>query len=220
MNKVRIWDLPTRLFHWTLAVCVFSLVITGNIGGNAMVWHFRFGYLVLTLLLFRLIWGFIGGYWSRWSTFPIGPLSVLAYLRGRLNTRFSAGHNPLGSISIVVMLLILLLQVATGLVSDDEVSNTGPLSSLVSSHIVGMATSWHKNWGKLLLISLVTLHMLALLWYRFKKQQSLTPAMWHGDKALSEIVRSSTDHWKSRVLALLVFCITALIVFTIIELGH
>ena len=67
MVKVRVWDLPTRLFHWALALCVLGLVITGNVGGEAMVWHFRFGYTVLTLLIFRTLWGFTGGHWSRWS---------------------------------------------------------------------------------------------------------------------------------------------------------
>lgn len=104
MFTVRIWDLPTRLFHWALAACVIGLVITGNVGGNAMVWHFRLGYAVLTLLLFRLAWGFVGGHWSRWARLPLHPRHALAYLQTRSAERTEAGHNPLGSWSILAML--------------------------------------------------------------------------------------------------------------------
>ncbi len=124
MVTVRIWDLPTRLFHWALALCVLGLFVTAELGGNAMVWHFRFGFCVLTLLLFRLAWGLFGGYWSRWTQFPLRPSAVAAYLQGRSMLGWS-GHNPLGSWSVVVLLLALAVQVATGLVSDDEIANVG-----------------------------------------------------------------------------------------------
>jgi cytochrome b len=107
MFTVRIWDLPTRLFHWALAVCVIGLVITGNVGGNAMVWHFRLGYVVLTLVLFRLVWGLVGGHWSRWASLPLHPRHALAYLRSHATARPMAGHNPLGSWSVVAMLVLL-----------------------------------------------------------------------------------------------------------------
>ena len=109
MFTVRIWDLPTRLFHWLLAACVIGLVVTGNLGGNAMVWHFRLGYSVLSLVLFRLVWGFAGGHWSRWRQFFLRPAHVIAHLRGQPGTPPWAGHNPLGSWSVVLMLLWLLL---------------------------------------------------------------------------------------------------------------
>ena len=81
MHTIRVWDLPTRLFHWALAACVVGLVVTANVGGNWMTWHGRLGYTVLSLLLFRIVWGFIGGHWSRFGSFAYGPSSVLAYLR-------------------------------------------------------------------------------------------------------------------------------------------
>src|SRR5574343_811491 len=116
MITVRIWDFPTRLFHWLLAACVIGLVITGNVGGTAMVWPFRLGYAVLTLLLFRLLWGFCGGHWSRWRQLALSPRQVWAYARGRSALAVWAGHNPLGSWSVLLLLLCLLLQVSTGLV--------------------------------------------------------------------------------------------------------
>ena len=218
MVTVRIWDLPTRLFHWLLAACVVGLVITGNVGGDAMVWHFRLGYTVLTLLLFRLLWGFVGGHWSRWSQLALSPSLVLTYVRGRAAQSW-VGHNPLGSWSVVFMLLGLLLQVSTGLVSDDEIANAGPLTSLVSGSIVSTATAWHKGPGKLLLIVLVLTHVGAIAWYRLRKAQSLVPAMLHGDKAAVNEVQASRDSALQRALAVVVLLLCAAGVRWLVSLG-
>jgi cytochrome b len=218
MLTVRIWDLPTRLFHWLLAACVVGLVITGNVGGNAMVWHFRLGYAVLALLLFRLVWGFAGGHWSRWSQLSLAPAQVLAYLRGQAPSRW-VGHNPLGSWSVVLMLLWLLLQVSTGLVSDDEIANAGPLTALVSGATVSAATAWHKGWGKAVLIALVAVHVLAIVWYRVRKAQALMPAMLHGDKSLPEAATPSRDGLAQRLLAAAVLVVCGLAVRWLIGLG-
>ena len=217
MFTVRIWDLPTRLFHWLLAACVVGLILTGNVGGNAMVWHFRLGYAVLTLLLFRLVWGFAGGHWSRWAQLPLSPGSVMTYLRGRSPSW--AGHNPLGSWSLVGMLLWLLLQVSTGLVSDDEIANAGPLTALVSGTVVSAATAWHKGLGKGVLIALIVLHVVAIVWYRVRKGQVLVPAMLHGDKSLPDAVTPSRDCMPQRVLAVLICLACAAAVRWLVMLG-
>ena len=214
---VRIWDLPTRLFHWFLFACVVGLVVTGNVGGNAMVWHFRLGYAVLTLVLFRLLWGVVGGHWSRWAQLPLAPARVWAYLRGR--THASAGHNPLGSWSVLLMLAWLLMQVGTGLVSDDEIANAGPLSALVSGNTVSLATAWHKGPGKLVLLALVLVHVGAIVWYRVRRQQSLVPAMVHGDKSLPEATPASRDSMGTRLLALVLLLGCALAVRWLVGLG-
>ena len=219
MFTVRIWDLPTRLFHWALVACIVALLITGNVGGDAMAWHFRFGYAVLTLVLFRLAWGLCGGFWSRWAQLPISPRHVGAYLKGRADIRHLAGHNPLGSLSVMALLCALLLQVGTGLVSDDEISNMGPLSTLVSGTVVTWASSWHKNVGKLLLIAWIAMHLLALFWYRFRKHSPLVPAMLHGNKTLPEPVPESADNGKSRLLALILLASAALTVAAVVSLG-
>jgi cytochrome b len=219
MVTVHIWDLPTRMFHWLLVACVIGLLITGNVGGNAMVWHFRFGYIVLTLLLFRLIWGFLGGHWSRWSQLPLSFSKVWSYLRGQSVPAHHAGHNPLGSWSVLAVLFFLTFQVSTGLVSDDEIANMGPLSSLVSGSVVSWATNWHKNVGKFILLGLIALHLLALAWYQFKKHISLVPAMVHGDKSLTGPVPPSVDKSSSRMLALLCLILSAASVALLVSLG-
>jgi len=218
MLTVRVWDLPTRLFHWALAVCVAGLFITAEWGGSAMVWHFRFGFMVLTLLLFRLVWGLIGGHWSRWAQLPLHPAQVLAYLKGRLATDHWVGHNPMGSWSVLALLFMLALQVATGLISDDEISNTGPLSFWVPGRWVSWATSWHKDWGQSLIVLLLVLHLGALIWYRVKKKLSLVPAMLHGDKSLPQAATPSRDQAPQRLLALVVFLLSALAVYGLVSI--
>lgn len=219
MVTVRIWDLPTRLFHGLLALCFAGLIITGNIGGNAMLWHFRLGYAVFGLLLFRFAWGFMGGHWSRWSQLPLSPGSVRAYLGGQSGAAHRAGHNPLGSWSVLTLLLFLSLQVATGLVSDDEIANMGPLSSLAPGNWVALATSWHKHWGKLILILLVSLHLLAIAWYSWRQRQALVPAMWHGDKQLDTPLPASRDQSGSRWLAAVVMLLASIVAALVVASG-
>lgn len=220
MLKVRVWDLPTRLFHWGLALCVIGLLITGNVGGNAMVWHFRLGQAVLTLLLFRLLWGLVGGYWSRWTQLPLHPSRLWAYWRGQGHPHDSVGHSPLGAWSMLAMLAWLLLQVSTGLMSDDEIAFAGPLTSLVSSTTVSAATAWHKGWGKLVLLALVALHLLAILVYRLRRRPPLLPAMVHGDKWLDTEVPAAADGDGRRVLALVLLLVSALLVQLLLQLGN
>lgn len=218
MVTVRVWDLPTRLFHWLLVAAVLGLVITGNVGGNAMVWHFRLGYAVLTLLLFRVLWGFFGGHWSRWRQLSLSPAQLLSYLRG--TPRPWVGHNPLGSWSVLLMLAWLLLQVSTGLVSDDEIANAGPLSALVSGATVSAATAWHKGLGKGVLIALVLTHVAAIAWYRLRKDPTLLPAMLHGDKpAQPEDTVASRDTAGQRWLALFLVLVCIALVRWLIALG-
>jgi cytochrome b len=217
--RVRVWDLPTRLFHWLLALCVVGLVITGYVGGDAMNWHARLGYAVLALLLFRLVWGFVGGHWSRFRSFLYAPGSVVAYLRGRSHPDHLVGHNPLGAGSVLAMLLVLLAQVGTGLVGDDEIAFTGPLNRFVSSS-KGLAATWyHKQVGQWLIIGLVVLHIVAVLYYVTRKKQTLVRPMIAGDKDLPVQAPSSRDDLATRSAAAVLLAACAGIVWWIVRLG-
>lgn len=211
-HTLRVWDLPTRLFHWSLALCVLALIVTGQIGGEALAWHFRLGYAVLTLLLFRLFWGFFGGYWSRFSAFLYTPSTLLRYLRGSTEPTLSVGHSPLGALSVFAMLLALLLQVGTGLISDDEIASSGPLARFVPSAVVSQATSYHTEIGKLILIALILLHVLALMFYWWRKRVNLIPPMLSGDKPSTVAFPASRDDARSRWLALLLLVMCATLV--------
>lgn len=201
-RPVRVWDLPTRLFHWLLAAAVVALVVTGHVGGNALVWHMRLGLLVGALLVFRVLWGLLGGRWSRFASFVRGPGTVLRYLRGHTDAseHLHVGHNPLGAGSVLAMLGLLALQVATGLVADDEIATTGPLNRYVANATALKATAWHTDAGQWLLIALVALHVAAIVLYA-RRGQRLVPPMITGDKLLPPDTPASADSLATRALA-------------------
>ena len=222
LQLVRVWDLPTRLFHWTLAACVVFSVVTANVGGNAMAWHFRSGYIVMGLLAFRIIWGLLGGRWSRFASFLYAPASIARYLRGesRADDHHDVGHNPLGAFSVFGLLAILAMQVGSGLFADDDLGNTGPLIKFVSTATSGLLTTWHKSFGQWLIISLVVLHVSAIVFYWVRKRQNLLRPMLTGDKRLPAGVPASADHWSARSLALLLAALCAAAVGWIVGLGE
>ena len=221
-TAVRVWDLPTRLFHWTLAVTLVASVVSAKIGGNAMVWHFRFGCVVLALIAFRVLWGLVGGRWSRFASFIYAPATLLRYLRGqaRPGEHLDVGHSPLGSLSVFALLAVVGVQVATGLVADDEIANIGPLNRFVSSDTVSQATGWHKEYGQWLLIALVVLHVLAIVFYLVKKRLNLVKPMVLGDKPLPAGTPASADGLAQRLLALVLIGLCGAGAFWVYGLGY
>jgi cytochrome b len=221
LRPVRVWDLPTRLFHWLLALAVVGLVTTAKIGGAAMTLHMRLGLLVLGLLLFRMAWGLVGGRWSRFASFIYAPATILRYLRSgsRDGEHFEVGHNPLGSLSVFGMLAILAVQVATGLVADDEIANVGPLNKYVATATGLAATGWHKTWGQWTVIALVLLHVAAIVGYRVVKKTNLVRPMLGGDKMLPSSVPAARDDIATRGLALVLALVAGGIVAWLLRLA-
>jgi cytochrome b len=207
LPAVRIWDLPTRVFHWLLAATILGALSTAWIGGNAMVWHMRCGLTVMALLVFRLVWGLIGGRWSRFASFIYAPGTVLRYLRGdvRPGEHLDAGHNPLGALSVFSMFGFLAVQVATGLVADDEISIQGPLNRFISSEKGRLATSWHHEYGQWIVLALVVLHIAAIVYYVVRKKTNLVRPMVTGDKPIPPAAADtppSDDTMLTRAMAL------------------
>jgi cytochrome b len=217
---VRIWDLPTRLFHWALAACVLGSVISAKVGGDALAWHFRFGYTVCALLMFRLLWGLIGGRWSRFGSFLYGPGALWRYLRGQpaAGERLDVGHSPLGALSVFALLGLLAVQVGTGLVADDEIATVGPLNRFVSTATGLAATGWHKTWGQWLILGLVALHLAAVARY-VTRGSDILRAMIRGDKTLPPATPASADGARQRGLALLLALACAATVAWVAALG-
>ena len=202
---VKVWDLPTRIFHWSLALCVTALVVSAEIGGEAMAWHFRLGYCVLSLLLFRVIWGFIGGKWSRFSSFSFPLKTVIRYAKGERSPDQEIGHNPLGSWSVFALLMFLFVQVSAGLFSDDEIANAGPLVKFASATLVNYATFFHTSIGKLVIFGLVGLHIGAIAHHYFYRKENLVKPMIDGFKITSVEAQGTEDTLRTRVMAGLVF---------------
>lgn len=218
-HTVRVWDLPTRIFHWSLATVIVGSLISANVGGNAMVWHFRCGYAVLTLLLFRLVWGLVGGHWSRFKAFLYTPAHLLRYLRGAAHPHDGVAHSPLGALSVFGMLTALALQVGTGLFSDDEIFASGPLTRFVSNATVGQASAYHADIGKYLVLALVALHLLAIAFYVLVKKKRLVRPMIAGDKALPFPAPAARDDATTRLTALALLALCAAAVAWLVQLG-
>jgi cytochrome b len=220
-NEVRVWDLPTRVFHWVLALCVIAAVVTAKVGGNALEWHMRLGYAIFTLLAFRFLWGLCGGRWSRFASFAYAPGTLWRYLRGasRPEEHHDVGHSPLGALSVFGLLAILAVQVGTGLFADDEIATTGPLNRFVASSTGLALTAWHKGWGQALIITLVVLHVAAIVFYLVAKKRNLVRPMWSGDKALAGDVPASADGGGARLLALVLVALCGAGVAWLVGLG-
>ena len=185
LKTVNVWDLPTRLFHWTL-VGLMILQWWSAENSDTMDWHLRGGYVVLTLVLFRLIWGFMGSDTARFSDFLRGPGAALAYVKAlvRGETPLYLGHNPMGGWSIVALLTLLLIQTGTGLFANDDILIEGPLYDWVSKSASDWLTTVHKlNFNLLLLV--IAVHISAVLFYLLVKRENLIHPMLSGRKHLS-----------------------------------
>lgn len=184
-TRIRVWDIPVRLFHWLLVLLVVTLFVTGKLGGNWLEWHKRAGFSVLGLVAFRILWGFVGSHHARFANFLRGPTVVFAYIKVVMHkdSRHYAGHNPLGALSVVTMLGVLLLQSVLGLFSNDDLMLEGPYASLVSKAVSDQVTVLHKLNADLILI-LVGIHLAAIAFSWFYKKQNLVKPMFTGDKIL------------------------------------
>ena len=178
--RIALWDLPTRIVHWSLVVLIpFSWWSAENHDLERHRWS---GYAILGLLVFRLIWGFVGSSTSRFASFLRGPRAVLAYARGSGDKRL--GHNPMGGWSVVAMLALLVAQVGLGLfASDDDGLETGPLNHLVSYATAETLTELHELLFNVL-AALIALHVATVLFYLFVRRDNLIAPMLGGSKQL------------------------------------
>jgi cytochrome b len=199
-DAVRLWDLPTRLFHWLLVVAVSGALITVKLGGTWMVWHERFGMMVLGLISFRLVWGLVGTRYARFSRFVTGPREIIAYLQGRWQ---GSGHNPLGAWSVMAMLVVLGLQAVGGLFAFDDIAFGGPLRRAVSSEWSSRITGWHSG-GEWLIFGLIALHVAAIFFYLLVRRDNLITPMISGRKSGADGEPAEGVRWWPLLLSLAV----------------
>lgn len=188
-NCFRVWDLPIRAFHWLLVLGIIAAWLTGDVFDSYLNWHLIIGEGMMGLVLFRLIWGVIGSESARFSHFVKGPAAIKAYLGGfKSDGKGSVwlGHNPLGALSVVAMLLSLMVQVGTGLfAAADDYINYGPLNKFVSDDMSGVLTEIHEvNFN--ILLALIILHVAAIVYYRVFKRENLVTPMVTGERCLDE----------------------------------
>ncbi len=192
--RLRVWDLPTRLFHWALAACIVGSLVSAKIGGNAFAWHFRFGYAILALVLFRLAWGFAGSRYARFASFPPNPTAAWRRLRGEDDAAQEVGHGPLGALSVYAMLASVALQAGTGLFASDDILWDGPLKDSVSNATSATLSAVHLV-NRYVLIALIVLHLAAIAWYTRVRRRPLVRAMIDGNLALTAPEAGSQNAW-------------------------
>ena len=209
-HKARIWDIPVRVFHWLLVLLIISQIVTVSIGGNAMEYHVLGGYAILTLVTFRLAWGVFGTRAARFASFVRGPVSVWRYARSLFGkvTEKHAGHNPLGGWSVVAMLMSLLVQTISGLFADDEIMTTGPLWKYVSEDTASLCNVIHET-NAAVLLSLICIHLAAILFYLVGKKQNLIKPMITGKMELEGNQPESLGFGEGVVKALVILAVCA-----------
>lgn len=220
MMKVRVWDLPVRLFHWLLAILVTAAIVTVKIGGNALQWHFYCGYAILSLLAFRVLWGVLGTRFARFSSFGASPSAVVNYLgelKSGRNRRY-LGHTPIGSLSVIAILIVVLLQVSSGLFSNDDIASEGPLVKFISKELSDRISWFHTDVNAWLIYGLIGIHIAAVAFYFFRKKENLVTPMVTGDKEWGESIEDVRDNWGRRVLALLLLGICAVGVYYLVNM--
>ena len=184
-----VWDWPLRVFHWSLVLAVAGSFATHYAGIEWFDWHRRCGYAVAVLVGFRLAWGFVGPRYSRFASFLRGPGVVIEHLRGR-QPYPTAGHNPVGAVSVLAFLGSLAMQVGTGLYANDEIANAGPFYGWVTQATSNRLTALH-DLNSSILIALIVAHLVAIAWYDWRRRLGLVRAFWTGRKSGAEGIRSS-----------------------------
>ncbi|KAF0145049.1 MAG: cytochrome b [Rhodospirillaceae bacterium] len=214
---LRVWDAPTRQFHWLLSILIGVSWLSGEVGMMAV--HTASGLIILTLLVFRLVWGIVGSTTARFSYFVRGPQVVQAYLAGLLRTPIEplAGHNPAGGLAIVLMLAALAVQAGSGLFANDDIFTEGPLAHLVSKATSDGLTILHKVTFNILL-GLISLHLLANLFYLLVKGENLIRPMITGYRPWPAGQAEPQLHFAGPILAFLVLALSILAVWGLVQL--
>lgn len=184
-QKIKVWDLSIRLFHWTLVLAIPFMWFSADTGGNWLAWHLRVGLLILGLWVFRLCWGVWGSDTARFAQFVRGPGQIRRYLKGEVGENEQPGHNPLGALMVVALLLAIGIQLASGLFAADENTWVSPgyLNSWVSEETGSRLRHFHATffWA---LLGLIAVHISAVVGYKLLKKTDLIKPMICGYKAL------------------------------------
>ncbi len=197
-HPVRIWDLPVRVFHWSLVLLLPAMYLTAD--NSQWGWHMRLGHVLLALLIFRVIWGFIGTETARFSRFVTGPAGVVGYLRGDYDEKRAIGHSPLGALAVLGLLGFTFAQVVMGLFAGDPFDGaTGPLNPLVGVGTADTLTDTHE-WFYYVVFGMILLHITAISLYAGLRMQNLVGPMVVGKGEKAEGVKGNSEASLGRFL--------------------
>jgi len=219
-GTVLAWDLPTRIAKWLLALLVGLAFASRYYGDDALIWHQWNGLAILVVIVFRLLWGFLGGSTARFASFLHGPAAAFAYaaslLRGR--PQHFLGHNPLGGWMVIVLLAVVAAQALTGLFTTDDITVYGPMTNVASDETISRASAWHQRIYPVLII-LIAIHVVVNLIYALFGRDRLLTAMINGRKPAETYVDRAPATAGSIGLALGCLVVAIVIVFGAIALA-
>jgi cytochrome b len=209
---LRIWDLPVRIFHWLLVILCVAAYVTHALGTDYFIYHRWSGYAMLVLVSFRILWGFVGTYHARFSNFVRNPITTTKYAFSvfKKTDKHYAGHNPLGAIMVIVLLSALLVQAITGLFTNDEIFNLGPLYAYVSDELSLSLTSLHRQlfyW----ILGAILLHIAAVLFHQFLKHDKIISAMFTGKKSAKGLENEKSISSSKLWLAIILLAVLSLL---------
>ena len=209
-TPIKIWDLPARIFHWTLVLGIAFMWASAELGGLWMDWHLKAGVFMLALIIFRIIWGLVGSDTARFTSFIKSPVTAMHHAKElkEEKTAYYAGHNPLGAWMVVFLLGGLLLQATTGLFANDDILVEGPLYGLVAESTAKTMTGLHHLLFNILLLAAV-IHILTVGFYKIRKRTNLIKAMVAGSADWPVNQQPIPNHlsFKSPWLALSIFIV-------------
>jgi len=219
-KKVLIWDLPLRLFHWCLVVTIFGAWYTSDQDNNLIDYHLIFGYVALGLIAFRIIWGFLGTTHAKFVNFIPTPKKLLRYVKpqNKAQSIKHPGHNPLGSLMVVFMLVLIFLQAISGLVMNDDIFTTGPYYDTINKNIENSLMFFHRNSFNFLLAA-IALHILAIIFYKIVKKKALVAAMFTGKKPAKDATEKDAIPHSKIITAFIVFISVVAFVYWLVILN-
>lgn len=224
-KRILVWDLPLRLFHWLLVVSFVGCFVFAKLGSDYIDWHLKCGYVVLTLISFRLCWGLFGTKHSKFSGLKLNPKDIKHYVLNffkpkseSTTTKGDAGHNPLGSLMVIFLWLTILLQAVSGLFMDDDIFTTGPYNGSLGSAFDSAMSFVHHNLINFILAA-IALHVFAALYYLHVKRQNLIKPMVTGYKRSSDIDEKEGIAHSKLVVALLVAAVCIMFVYWLVVLN-
>jgi len=217
LKTIKVWDLPVRIFHWSLVLLFIAAYVTNSLGTVYFKYHLWSGYALIVLVSFRIIWGLVGTYHARFINFISNPITTIKYaIHSLKNTeKHYAGHNPLGAIMVIILLLTVLIQAITGLFTNDEILNVGPLYGYITDELSLKITSIHRQlfyW----ILGAVLLHIVAVLIHVFFKRDNIIKAMFTGNKPAEGLDEEKSIKSSKIWLAIIIVVVLALMLAWVI----
>ena len=217
-KMVKIWDIPVRVFHWSLVILFIAAYVTNSLGADYFKYHVWTGYAMIVLVSFRILWGLVGTYHARFINFVRDPIATTKYAMSfiKKSDKHYAGHNPLGAIMVVTLLLGILVQAVTGLFTNDEILNLGPLYAYVSDELSLKLTSLHRQlfyW----IVGAILLHIIAVLFHIWFKRDNIIKAMLTGKKNAEGLEGEPSIKSSKIWLAIIIVIVLALVLAWVIS---